>query len=370
MKVFCYQPGSARIPGGHSVQLQKTQKALQAEGVDFQIHSTIPRDISRYDIAHIFDYDIAKIREVRDCGLPVALSTIYWNRDYYIFGSQRAPLSSWRRRIRLSASIVRSVLTDSYPSKLDSISSRWQVRRICCEMADLLLPNSEMEAKALRDDLQVTTAAQVVPNAVDDSIFQLPRDKGSNWTDRNGVIYVGRFEPHKNQLGLIQAMRASPLYLKLIGPPHPDHSDYVKRCERELANNHEIISHIDHDELACWYQRSRVHVLPSWFETTGLVSLEAALSGCNIVTTNRGYACEYFGDRALYVDHAYPRSIRSAIETAHADEPNAELQSHVRENFTWCHTARATAEGYQRLLKTSRRARISTVGLPKEDIAV
>ena len=68
-----------------------------------------------------------------------------------------------------------------------------------------------------------------------------------------------------------------------------------------------------HKDLAALYQKARVHVLPSCFETTGLVSLEAALSGCRIATTNRGFAREYLLDHATYLDPADPASIAQIV---------------------------------------------------------
>ncbi len=56
--------------------------------------------------------------------------------------------------------------------------------------------------------------------------------------------------------------------------------------------------------------------MPSWFETTGLSSLEAAAMGCNIVITRKGDAYEYFGDYAYYCDPESPDSIFKAIEKA------------------------------------------------------
>ena len=61
------------------------------------------------------------------------------------------------------------------------------------------------------------------------------------------------------------------------------------------------------------YRSARVHVLPSWFETTGLVSLEAGLCRCDVREHNRGHAREYLGDFAWYCDPADPASICSAV---------------------------------------------------------
>lgn len=100
-------------------------------------------------------------------------------------------------------------------------------------------------------------------------------------------------------------------------------------------------------ELVNLYRGAAVHVLPSWFETTGLVSLEAALSGCAVVTTDRGYARDYFGDLAHYCDPSDADSIRQAVQRALADGHQPELELLVRERYSWGAVARATVAAYE-----------------------
>ena len=91
-------------------------------------------------------------------------------------------------------------------------------------------------------------------------------------------------------------------------------------------------------------------MLPSWFETTGLVSLEAALCGCNIVSTSQGYARDYFADFAWYCDPARSSSIRDAVEQAWASPPRPKLIDRVLANYTWEHTARESLRAYEMVL--------------------
>jgi glycosyltransferase involved in cell wall biosynthesis len=91
-----------------------------------------------------------------------------------------------------------------------------------------------------------------------------------------------------------------------------------------------------------------VHVLPSWFETCGLSSLEAASMGCNIVITRKGYAAEYFQDNAFYCDPASPSSIRAAIEQAAIAPLRKEFQQKIFSHFTWQNAAAATYQAYKK----------------------
>lgn len=99
------------------------------------------------------------------------------------------------------------------------------------------------------------------------------------------------------------------------------------------------------------YAAARVHALPSFFETTGLVTLEAALSGCNVVVNEQRHTREYFQDHAWYCNPYDVNSIRSAVQAAYQTPWNSRLRRRILDNFTWEHTAAATVEAYERVLR-------------------
>jgi glycosyltransferase involved in cell wall biosynthesis len=113
----------------------------------------------------------------------------------------------------------------------------------------------------------------------------------------------------------------------------------------------QIIEHIDHKELARIYKAAKVHVLPSWFETTGLSSLEAGVMGCNVVVTRKGDTEEYFEDMAYYCEPDSIVSIKEAVMNAHAQPFHTGLKDKILENYTWQNTAKETLEAYKTILK-------------------
>jgi glycosyltransferase involved in cell wall biosynthesis len=113
----------------------------------------------------------------------------------------------------------------------------------------------------------------------------------------------------------------------------------------------EFIDKIPQEQLINYYCKAKVHALPSWFETTGLSSLEAAAMGCNIVITDKGDTVEYFGEDAFYCDPDSPQSIRSAVEQAAASNEKESLMNKIFTHFTWRQTAKQTLEAYQEVLK-------------------
>jgi glycosyltransferase involved in cell wall biosynthesis len=94
---------------------------------------------------------------------------------------------------------------------------------------------------------------------------------------------------------------------------------------------------------------ARVLALPSWFETPGLVALEAALLGCSIAITPYGCTREYFGDHAEYAEPGSGRAIRRAVLASWDRPASTELAQMVLERYLWSHVAQRTAEVYDQV---------------------
>jgi glycosyltransferase involved in cell wall biosynthesis len=165
------------------------------------------------------------------------------------------------------------------------------------------------------------------------------------------VLYVGRIEPRKNVLGLIQALRPTGLPLVIIGDPPPGHEVYDRACREAGQGSVFWIDALDHDDplLGSAYAAARVFALPSWFETPGLAALEAALAGCAVVITPFGCTREYFGDRARYARPDRPSAIAREVVRAWENGPDPRLSSHVGTHFLWSEVAQRTAEVYDQV---------------------
>ena len=138
------------------------------------------------------------------------------------------------------------------------------------------------------------------------------------------------------------------------------------KCAEEADGCVKYIPPLNHIELASAYCAASIHVQPSWFETVGLSSLEAAATGTPIVTTVQGAAQEYFGDKAIYVEPDSLESIRTGVLTAmkqsteiEQNNKNAtpksernmlEIKTYIKDRFTWDKTAKNTLEAYEQVL--------------------
>ncbi len=149
---------------------------------------------------------------------------------------------------------------------------------------------------------------------------------------------------------MIKAVNNTEFKLILIGNPAPNQLAYYNECKKVAAENITFISHLPQQELAMYYKTAKVHVLPSWFETCGLSSLEAAACGCTIVVTDKGYPRDYFGDDAFYCDPADTDSIFIAIKKAAAAPTNELLAKKIQQQYTWQQSAENTLAVYKNVL--------------------
>jgi glycosyltransferase involved in cell wall biosynthesis len=236
--------------------------------------------------------------------------------------------------------------------KLMSFSYVWKGQKKSIheiiKKAGLILPNSTSEYLRIKELYDSQTPCVVVPNAVDNELF---RFNGSVRKDPNLVLCIARIEGIKNQANLIRALNNTKFRLLLIGAPAPNQASYYQMCRNIAASNIRFINQIPQDELVEYYQKAKVHVLPSWFETTGLSSLEAASMGCNLVITDKGDTREYFGSHATYCSPESPESIYAAIVKASLKPMDENFQKKISTQYTWKQASQHTATAYKIIMK-------------------
>ncbi len=357
MKVaFITRSSLFSLCGGDTLQVLNTAKYLQNLNVDVDIKLTHEKiNYLEYDLLHFFSLvrpsDI--LPHIRKFKKPFVVTPLLI--DYSEFDKQ------YRKGI--SGKIFRFFSTDQI-EYLKTIA-RWAKRqqrlrsfvylvkgqrnsiKYILRKAALILPNSEMEYNRLVNNYEITPPACFIPNGIEPNLFQGTYDDEK---DNRMVICVARIEGLKNQINLIQALNNSEYQLYIIGKPAINQKKYYEKCRNLAANNVHFINHIRQEELIPYYKKAKVHILPSWFETCGLSSLEAAAMGCNVVITNKGYASEYFQNHAFYCDPSSPVSIREAILSASNGVVCTKLQEKIRSNFTWQNAAAITYEAYKKIV--------------------
>lgn len=343
--------------GGDTIQVINTADHLIEIGVTVDVRLCNEEiKYEGYDLIHFFNIirpsDI--LFHIRKSKLPFVVSTIYVDYTEYekrmrkgIAGLAFKLLS--QDFIEYCKVIARALVNKERiisPSYL-LMGHKAAVKQIIRKSA-LLLPNSENEYQRLSNHFHIHHRYKVVPNAIDSKLFNPKKEEARN---QNLVLCVGRIEGIKNQLNLVKALSNSSFNIVLIGAASSNQEGYYRACRNAAAENVQFINHIPQKDLLAYYQQSKVHILPSWFETTGLSSLEAAAMGCNIVITDKGDTREYFEDMAFYCDPGSPDSIRSAVMLASSSPFNEALREKILREYIWPVTAAKTLEAYKLALQ-------------------
>ena len=330
-------------PGGGETQLFAMQRELPEVGVEARLWRPWEDRLASYDCLHLFGSEpehLGVARAARRQELPVVLSTIAW------FDVKSCWRESWGLTRRLGA-CARYVARASIPT-LPS----W--RRKLYHAVDLLLPNSQAEAEQLQRLFGVNAERiRVVYNGADRRFAHGdPAPFAQLVGERRFVLYAGRIEPRKNQLGFLRAMRNADVPIVILGDVVPGHEAYLAACQREAGAHVHFVHRLPHEGplLASAYAACGALVLASWYETPGLVALEAGMSGTPLVLPSGGCAREYFGELASYVSPDDPARIRECVLAALARDRNPALARLVRERYTWSAAAQSTREAYEELL--------------------
>lgn len=343
--------------GGDTVQVMQTAKFLRGIGVVVDVkltHEQIAYD--EYTLLHFFNIirpsDI--LYHIEQSHKPYVVSTIFvdysefekYHRNgiagfiFYFLSSDGIEYVKTIARKLVGRDSLRSIsyVFDGQRKSIDKVLKK----------ASLLLPNSASEYGRLRARYHTNTVHNIITNGVDDTVF-FPGETHDK--DNLLVICVARIEGIKNQLNLIKAINGTKYRLLLIGSHAPNQLSYYHACRKAAGDNISFIGHLKQETLKHYYQMAKVHVLPSWFETTGLSSLEAAMMGCNVVITAKGDAKDYFGDDAFYCDPESPASIFEAIDKAANAKTNLSLQEKIKTKHTWQLAASQTKTAYQKVIE-------------------
>jgi glycosyltransferase involved in cell wall biosynthesis len=350
------RPNLYSVPGGDTVQINETAKALRAMQVEVDIIVSGNIDYSRYDLIHFFNIidpeDI--LGHIFKSNLPYVVSTIYvdyreYDRKYRVGAVGKLSRILSRDTIEYLKTLAKFVFKKESVSTIRFFLKGHRKSIIyIANRAAILLPNSENEYRRLKEDYGINQDYCVVPNAINTNIFN--HTSATKEAERDIVLCVARIEGQKNQLNVIRALKDTDFKVVFVGAASPNQPDYIAQCHKEATENMQFIPHLPQSELLQYYNRAKVHVLASWFETTGLSNLEAGVLGCNLVVGKRGDVTEYFENFVYYCDPEDINSIKDAVNNAWNKESSEDLKQHILNNFTWERAAKITLTAYKNIL--------------------
>jgi glycosyltransferase involved in cell wall biosynthesis len=206
--------------------------------------------------------------------------------------------------------------------------------------------------------------AQVVPNAVDDSIFKpLDRDSCRKEFGLDGFLvgYAGRLIEAKGLMDLVEAVGQCPAEVMLVlvgsGPYQPDLEKRI--AELGIGSRVLFLPNQTPGQLAKVMNALDVFVLPSrttpiWKEQFGRVIIEAHACGIPVIGSNSGAIPDVVGHGGIVVPEREPAALAAAIvrllnNPVERQQMGAIGRQEVMSSATWEQVARQMRDIYQRV---------------------
>lgn len=368
--LICARPNLFAKPGGDTGQILGLLRYL---GDSAKLSLELCPEMKHVDVVHVFNLSrpiepLIQAKHAIKFNVPVILTPIYQQLGEYnqrgrsgfgayvhdYLGQNEKWLEMLHALYHMSNAPCLWIRQYSRAFEVMKRMGSLKYELIAC--AQMFIASSEGELLALKSDFgkDAIRLSEIVPVGIDPEEFT-HIDK-SWFVQTHGlkdfILCVARIEDLKNQLQLIHALMPIKGPLVLIGENYTFHRDYKKQVMAAAANRPQtyVLSGLIRREVLSAFAAARVHVLPSWFETTGLASLEAAASGCAIVSTNRGYAKSIFRKEAAYCDPGNPDSILQAVSQAMSRGPSKKLQEHVLSELTLENAARKMKRIYESVI--------------------
>lgn len=362
--------------GGDTVQMEETKASLEKLGVTVDITTELTPDVSKYDLVHVFNVDwvcepYMQVKNAKKYHKPVVLSPIhhsikeferYENESRYglmLLGNFLLPSQPLRDAFRniVKGLIYRKKLK---PALIQLFMGIRKQQKLALEMSDHVLVQTNREATDLKEtyDLDDMSWSKVI-NGVNSKKFLVKVN--SKETKEKYIISTGRIEPRKNQVSLIKSLKKlkekndnlKNVNLYFAGAKNDHHPTYLKVFNKSLKDNHfaKHLGFMEQNKLAKVLNQALVFASPSWFETTGLVYLEAVVAGVPSIVASGERAKEYLEDNAFYCDPGSLTSISNALDKA-LKRPSVKkgFRDFVIKTYTWENAALQTLEVYKRVL--------------------
>ena len=278
---------------GIKIQAQTWGNELMKRGhtVDF-INMWDNVDWKSYDIIHLFDYS-------------------EWMEDF-IF---------WMKDV--NTNIVISPIIDSmYNKTLFRLVGMWGSRKLrlrsryyslrqCRNYIKMFFVRSEYERAFITQSYGVEEQrTQIVPLS-----YRMGSDVAGLEKELFCLHVSLLADKRKNVERLVAASKKYGFNLKLAGKLRNEQEQIWLNLLIADAPQIEYLGFVSDEELKNIYRRAKVFALPSIYEGVGMVALEAAVMGDDIVITSQGGPKEYYADLAEIVNPISVDEIGKAITT-------------------------------------------------------
>jgi D-inositol-3-phosphate glycosyltransferase len=242
----------------------------------------------------------------------------------------------------------------------DELELRIETERDLIQRCDHIIAPTEREKEEfIRHYGASSEKISVVPCGVNLGQFRVV-DKAQarqylGFGDDNIILFVGRIDPLK---GIDKLIKALP-YLRNIrglrllvigGGEHSQHEiEQLRKLACDLKIDH-LVTFMDlvkHEQLPYFYSGADVCVVPSYYESFGLVALESLACGTPVVATDVGDFSNIIleGETGYVVEDNIPQHLAEKIALLLSrpcrDEESAQLIRSTISEFSWSNIAQA-----------------------------
>jgi glycosyltransferase involved in cell wall biosynthesis len=182
------------------------------------------------------------------------------------------------------------------------------------------------------------------------------------------ALVVSRLVPIKNVALALEALalvttRCPDLVLVVVGDG-PLRAELDARARSHgVADRVVFVGRVAHEQVPAWYRAADLFVLPSTFDNSPNVALEAMSAGLPVVATDVGGVSEYVksGINGQLVAAGDAAALAEAmVSLAQDGEYSRRIGRHNRDEvvsrYSWAQSARALRAVYQQVLEQPRRA--------------
>ena len=329
---YIMYPGACYIGAGDGSKMQAEIWLKELEKKGHHVERINPwghYDWKSFDIIHVFGFGL-------------------WNYDMIHWGSSLNPNFVFSPIIDTNTPMWEYKFATYIGCKeLRLFSQNYALRQMRDDIK-LFFARSEYEANYLRQGYGISShKIAIVP------LSYRKTDYNPDIQKEPFCLFTGTMtQERKNVPRLIEAAQKYGFKLKLVG--NKGNAASEERLRRLIGNhqNIEIVGFVSDEELSSLYNRAKVFALPSINEGVGLVALEAAMHGCNIVITNLGGPKEYYPKGLAQTVNPYDiddigRAIMKALDD-NTSQPM--LREHIEKSYNVSSCTDLLIDNYKKLL--------------------
>jgi len=382
-----------RDTGGMNVYIRELSKTLGDKGhtVDIYTRAHDPRDRQVEDLAqnvNLVHIRAGRVEDMAKAAQYKHLSAFTSNLEdfresnllqydlihshYWLSGKVGCTLSQmWQVKDVVMYHTVGAV-KNNFEIGITETARRLQTEQQIAKNCSRIITATEREKQDISSSYGVAShKIGVVPCGVNLDLFRcINRQDARRLLNLNGgdiVLYVGRIDPLKGINKLIEAIASlnSEYLIKLIIIGGDDYSRGEIKRLKHLSNNLGIGDHVDflgsvpQEQLPLYYNAADLCVTPSYYETFGLVSLEALACGTPVVSTDVGASTSLIKDdlSGFIVGDNQPATLAGKIEQVLkkrlGNDKNSLTIRNSIEQYNWPIIADRITAQYEEVLRSS-----------------